>query len=212
MNKFEAIIFDWDGTLAKTLHLWLSGYRLGLENQNHTFLDSVIARDFFYEHDKAQEKYPAIDISNVASEAREYVKGHVNILELYEGVNETLKSLRDGGLKIALVSSSPRQLLEAGLKVHNLSDYFSSIIAGDDVTKHKPHPEAFLQTLKLISANPEQTLIIGDSATDIIAGKLAKTATCLFTPQENAIFYNFTDSRLLLPDYEISNIGDLLSI
>ena len=212
MNKFEAIIFDWDGTLAKTLHLWLSGYRLGLENQDHTFLDSVIAKDFFYEHDKAQEKYPVLDISRISSEAREYVKSHVSVLELYEGVNETLKSLKDKGLKIALVSSSPRQLLEAGLEVHNLTDYFSSIIAGDDVTKHKPHPEAFMQTLKLIGANPEHILIIGDSATDISAGKAAKTATCLFTPQENAIFYNFADSRLLLPDYEISNISDLLSI
>jgi phosphoglycolate phosphatase-like HAD superfamily hydrolase len=69
-----------------------------------------------------------------------------------------------------------------------------------------------MQTLKLIDTNPEHALIIGDSAIDIIAGKAAKTATCLFTPQENAIFYNFSDSRLQLPDYEISNIGDLLSI
>jgi len=46
-HMIDHIIFDWDGTLAKTLHLWLAGYRIGLESQQHTFPDSIIARDFF---------------------------------------------------------------------------------------------------------------------------------------------------------------------
>jgi pyrophosphatase PpaX len=145
MDEKRLIIFDWDGTLAKTLHLWLAGYREGLEQQQHTFPDTVIARDFFYEHDKGALKYSHIDFDELVSHTHSYVKQHINQLELYEGAKKLLESLDNQNL--ALVSSSPRQLLEEGLRAHGLAKHFKSIIAGDDVTKHKPNPEAFNQTI-----------------------------------------------------------------
>lgn len=212
MLKFDTVIFDWDGTLAKTLHLWLAGYREGLKNQNHSFLDSVIANDFFYEHDRAQEKYPAIDLTRLLTDARDFVRGHLHTLELYSGVQETIDILSRENFKIALVSSSPRQILEEGLAANNLTGYFLSIIAGDDVTKHKPHPEAFTQTMINIDSDSENTLIIGDAMTDILAGKSAEISTCLFAPPENSIFYNFEEIRTVQPDFEITKIKGLLDI
>ncbi len=63
--KIKNIIFDWDGTLSMTLHLWVAGYREALQNQGHTILDSIIARDFFYEHDKGQLNYPDINFETL---------------------------------------------------------------------------------------------------------------------------------------------------
>ena len=188
-TEFEALIFDWDGTLAKTLHLWLIGYREGLQEQQHTFPDSIIARDFFYEHDKAALKYTSVDFDALVSYARLYIQKHIDLLELYMGVKHTLDSLSDK--KLALVSSSPRSLLEAGLGMNGLTNYFESIIAGDDVSRHKPHPEAFLQTLDALGVSGAKTLIVGDAKTDILAGQAAGTKTCFFSAEDNRIFYDF---------------------
>jgi pyrophosphatase PpaX len=210
MRNDELIIFDWDGTLAKTLHLWLIGYREGLQKQGHTFLDQVIAKDFFYEHDEAALKYPNIDLEELVTYAREFVQQHITQLELYTGVEFVLDSLSHK--KMALVSSSPRRLLEAGLEEHKLTKYFELVVAGDDVSKHKPHPEAFLQVIKYFDVSPEKTLIIGDAKTDILAGKAAGTKTCLFSPADNGMFYDFEASRTAEPDCEVQNLIDFLSI
>jgi HAD superfamily hydrolase (TIGR01509 family) len=196
--------------LAKTLHLWLIGYREGLIEQQHTFPDEIIARDFFYEHDKAAAKYPDIDFEQLVFYARSYIKKHVDLLELYDGAREILEL--SSKKKLALVSSSPRQLLESGLEIHGLSKYFDFVIAGDDITKHKPDPEAFNQTMEFFSVPSEKTLIIGDAKTDILAGKASGVSTCFFAPESNKLFYNFDTTRASLPDFEIDSLSDFSGI
>jgi phosphoglycolate phosphatase/pyrophosphatase PpaX len=110
------------------------------------------------------------------------------------------------------VSSSSRRLLEAGLEANDLTKYFGSIIAGDDVTKHKPHPESFLQTLERMNVSPSKTLIIGDAKTDILAGQAAGTKTCFFSPCDNNEFYDYDETRKAGPDYEVSKLVNILKI
>lgn len=210
--KINNIIFDWDGTLGMTLHLWLAGYRQALQDQGHTILDSIIAQDFFYEHDKGQLKYPDIDFEKLIDDTRAHVFSHLDDLKLYEGAKEAVVSLHDQGINLALVSSSSRQLVEKGLSLYGLEMYFKSIISGDDITKHKPDPEAFNQTFNNIEAVPEETLIIGDAKTDIIAGKTTNTITCLFAPSDNEIFYDFDVLRATEPDFEITSQKQLIEI
>jgi len=210
--KIENIIFDWDGTLGMTLHLWLAGYRQALQDQGHTSLDSIIARDFFYEHDKGQLKYPNVDFVKLVDDTRAHVFSHLDDLKLYTNAKETVSTLHEQGLKLALVSSSSRQLVEKGLALYGLDQYFISIISGDDITKHKPDPEAFNQTFQNIDAKPEETLIIGDAKTDILAGKNANTITCLFTPEDNKMFYDFEMLRATEPDHIITSPEELLNV
>lgn len=210
--KIKNIIFDWDGTLGMTLHLWLAGYRISLQGQGHTVLDSIIARDFFYEHDKGQLKYPDIDFARLVDDTRAHVFSHLYDLKLYEGAKDTVIALHEQSIKLALVSSSSRKLLEKGLSLYGLEKYFSSIISGDDVTKHKPDPEAFIQTFEAMNAVPEETLIIGDAKTDILVGKTTKTITCLFIPEDNRMFYDFDVLRATEPDHIIKSQKELVDI
>lgn len=210
--KYKHIIFDWDGTIGMTLHLWLAGYRQSLQNQGHTFLDSIIARDFFYEHDKGVLKYPEVDFEKLVDETRAHVFSHLDDLKLYDGAKETIQKISDDGVNLALVSSSSRQLVEKGLSLHGLGGYFISVICGDDVTRHKPDPEAFEQTMSKINATPEETMIIGDAKTDILAGKAAGVKTCLFTPKENELFYDFEELKSSDPDVHITKMIDFLTV
>lgn len=62
---------------------------------------------------------------------------------------------------LALVSSSPRAVLERGLAAHDLAAVFGSVIAGDDGFGHMPDPLPFAETLTRWGALAERALIIG---------------------------------------------------
>lgn len=208
--KYDSIIFDWDGTIGMTLHLWLAGYRSSLENQGFSLPDRDIMAHLFHQPLKATEIFPAIDPKQMFRDTRDFVHDNLPDLALYAGAIETLEALAIKGVKMALVSSSERHLIDAALVPLGLDRFFSSVIAGNEVAARKPEPEAFLTTLKAIDAKPESTLIVGDSHVDIVAGKAAKTITCLFTPEQNQIFYDFDALRATDPDHNIHALNSLL--
>lgn len=210
--KWRSVIFDWDGTLAMTLHHWLLGYRTELEEQGHAFSDDHIVRDFFYEHDRAAEKYPDIQFEPFVRNVRAYVSTHANSLGTYPGARVMLESLRQDGVGLYLVSSSPRQLLKAGLESTGLLEFFPLVVGGDDVMRHKPDPEPFNQVIEGAKLDRTRTLMLGDSHNDIVAAKRAGISSCLFLPEENKLFYDFALLRKEDPDHTVTSLSEFATL
>lgn len=206
------VIFDWDGTLGMTLHLWLDGYHAALAEQGHNLDDTIVARNFFYGHEQAQIDHPEIDFLKLRIDARAHTHDNLENLTLYDNAKETVTRLRDNGHNVSLVSSSPRRLLDKGLKGHKFEGLFTSIVAGDEVTNRKPDPEPFHKTLYNISGHATETIIVGDAEVDILAGKAAGLKTCLFTPEINGLFHDFEDLHTHNPDHHIEHMSDLLKV
>ena len=125
--KYSAVIFDWDGTLGMTLHIWLEAYKTELKNLGIELDDKTIVEDFFYEHKKTIVKYPHINFDPYIAKVRKYMISNVPLMKLYSGVHETLDRLQKSGIVLTLVSSSPRKLLEEVLEITNLSKFFTTI-------------------------------------------------------------------------------------
>src|SRR3989344_8706256 len=211
-KRFSSIIFDWDGTLAMTLHLWLAGYRHELKKLGFNLSDQIIADDFFYEHDKAAMKYPAVDFGPFNERVRAHVLSHVQQLQTYPGAHEMLEKLERHDIKLSLVSSSSRSLLKEGLERTGLGQFFQTIVAGDDVMRHKPDPEPFNQAVEVAGFSKDTTLILGDSHNDIVAAKASGIASCLFLPEENELFYDFEKLRSTNPDYSIEDLNHFAEV
>ncbi len=212
-QAFDTIIFDWDGTMAKTLHLWLDGWKIELEQYGTVLTDRNIVRDFFYEHHKTQLKYPHIDMEQSAVSVRSHVETGLENLLLYADAHDAVLHVINRDIQAALVTSSSRALVEKGLNLHALAPYFQSVVAGDDGFGHKPSPIPFNETLNRLEAIPERTLVIGDSAADILAARAANCQSCLFIPDENAVFQDRHYLASLEPDFTIqtlSQIGEFL--
>ncbi len=209
--QYDSIIFDWDGTLGMTLHLWLEGYKTGLANQGYTMPDSQIMQVIFHAPMESTKTFPDIDPAQMFRDTRDYVQDNLATIALYDGALETLEMLAEQGTQMALVTSSPRRLINTALAPRRLHRFFSSIIAGDEVTERKPDPEPFTATLANLGAEPARTLIVGDSHVDITAGRAAGTQTCLFTPDENRLFHDFAALQAHKPDHTITALGHLLS-
>ena len=76
------IIFDWDGTLAKTLDLWLEGYQVSFNRRAHDFGPGEIVREFFHNHKDVPVRYPDMDFPVIAEETRQYVGRGLSTVDL----------------------------------------------------------------------------------------------------------------------------------
>jgi len=209
--NFNTIIFDWDGTLCRTLRLWLDGYQHGLGQLGFALTEPEIAADFLHGHSGLPEKYPGLDYDRLLGFAFSHVLQNLPQAGLYANAKRTLDALRARGIKVALVSTSPRKVLMTGVLAHGVEGTFASILAGDEVDKIKPDPQPFVMTLQALGAKPCDTLIIGDNRTDIEAGKAAGVQTCLFTPIENNRYHDFDHLRSAKADFEINDLALLLA-
>lgn len=210
--KYSSVIFDWDGTLGMTLHLWLLAYKSELIKLGYNLSDEVIIADFFYEREKIVNKYPDINFDTFMTEVRNYMTSHVPQMKLYAGARKSLEKLKDNDITVTLVSSSPRKLLEEVLELNDLTNFFSAISGFDDIMKHKPDPEPFLNIIETAKLNPKTTIIIGDSSHDITAAKSAGIDSCLFLPNENRLFYDFNKLKESSPTYCVENLKEFVTI
>lgn len=208
----RSVIFDWDGTLAKTLDLWLQGYQVSFESRGHRFDPKFIVKEFFHNHHEVPAKHPDLEFPTVAEETRNYVYEGLSTVELYEGAAETLKLLKSKGKTLTLVTSSARHLLERALEAHDLGHFFDSIVAGDDGYGHKPSALPFQATLERVSSAASETLIVGDSHVDIQAGRSSGCKTCWFAPDHNSLFHDFEHIKSMSPDHKISTVQELVEI
>jgi len=204
------IIFDWDGTLAQTLHLWIDGYTHAFARRDMHHAPETIAAEFFSEHHRVADRHPHLDFAPIVDEARAHVFEAAARVNLYDQAHDTLAALTARGLRLGLVSSSGRELLLRGLGAHDLDRWFGSIIAGDDGFGHKPDPLPFAETLRRLGARAEQTLIIGDSHVDVLAGKALGCRTVWFTPPQNHLFQTSWRDVAQGADHHVTDLMSLL--
>ena len=91
---------------------------------------------------------------------------------LYAGAAELLDALKVGGWKIAMATGQSRRGVERALRVHDWADLFDGTHCADD-GPGKPHPSMLLEDMRTIGASASQTLMIGDTAHDILMAKAA---------------------------------------
>lgn len=204
------VLFDWDGTLARTLDLWLMGYQRSFEKRSLTFDACTIVKEFFHNHHEVPARHPDIDFAAIAGETLAFVQRNAAHVALYDDAIQALDQFRKQGVATSLVSSSARGLLEIGLDAHDLAPRFGSTIAGTDGFGHKPDTRPFRETLSRMKAAPHETLVIGDSHVDIEAGQAMGCQTCLFAPTSNRLFHDHAHSLSYGPDYVVESWNEVV--
>lgn len=92
---------------------------------------------------------------------------------LYEGVEDCLQSLKQQKIQMGLVTNKPIKFTRSMLSGFALDSYFDVVIGGDSLPKKKPFPEPLLEAMKICSSTPQETLMVGDSKSDIGAARAA---------------------------------------
>jgi pyrophosphatase PpaX len=200
--QYRAVLFDFDGTLAPSLPLWLKGYHIALGQLGLTLADEEVARRCLFRDwaDVAAD----LDVCS-APELERHVKAGVQqafaAAMLFPLAKALVEHCRFHGLQTALVTSSPREIVVAVMARLHLAEVFDFVICGDDVRNCKPHPEPLLTTLAALKRLPSEAIMVGDAHVDILAGKAAGTRTALFLPENHGGFHDIQKLRATEPDH-----------
>ncbi|MFB3889943.1 MAG: HAD family hydrolase [Candidatus Bathyarchaeia archaeon] len=179
---FEAVIFDWDGTLADTREVILASFHQALQevlgiDVSDDFIERRIgvgAAGTFREI--LRDKGVAFD-SEVVKRLLE-VKIQVEVdrtpeVRLFDGARELLELLQ-GKVKLALASMNNRAVINHMITFLGVGRFFSVVLSGDEVTKSKPDPEIFQQACSKLGSLPNCCAVIEDSIFGVKAAKAAK--------------------------------------
>jgi len=209
--KYQYFLFDWDGCLADTLSLWLRAYDLLLKEKNILLTSDQIVSDFFGGGYEGPQKH-GLDGEEFYVELMPRVSTSLQSVSLHPNVKETLEDLKSKEKKLAIVSTSYSTEVKPALGINKLEDLFDTVVCGDDVTRFKPDPEPLEKAMREIAAYPEETIMIGDSEKDILAGKNTGVATALFYPEVNQKLYIGEVVKSLRADYFFTDFRDLLQL
>ncbi len=173
-------IFDMDGTLVDSMWGWNSVYiefltahgagayaKELVEHTAHltTYESAVLFRDRL-----------SLDMS--VSDIAVALDGRMK--ELYQtevcekpGVRAWLEQLKNDGVYMCVVSSTPEPLIRVCLDRLGLMDFFSFIFSCDTIGKGKDAPDAYLAAAKRMGATPLETAVYEDSPTALMTAKRA---------------------------------------
>lgn len=131
----------------------------------------------------------------------------VDLMQVFEGVNETLKILQLRDFKISVLSCMKREEVDVNLSLLSFND-FNLVFSLEDYEFKRPDPTGLQKIMEKLGVLPEETLYIGDSVNDV---KMAKNAGVLSV----AVATGAQDSDLILkeePDYFLAAFWELLSV
>lgn len=209
MKKDFAVIFDLDGTLLNTdllirksfehvFHHYKPGYQIS-EEEYLSFLGPTL-KDTFSRYFSKEMINELIDYYRQYNHAH-----HQEYVTVYPHIEETLKSLKQKGYPLAVVTTKYRQAAFIGLDLFAFTPYFDMVLGMDDVENVKPHPEGILKVMQTL--NCQKGLYVGDNITDIMAGKNAGiyTAGVKWTPKGYQAMQN------LNPDLMIDDMQEIIA-
>jgi|YelNatPaOPRAMG01_1025707.scaffolds.fasta_scaffold20705_2 HAD superfamily hydrolase (TIGR01549 family) len=105
------------------------------------------------------------------------LKNIANSSSLFDGVLETLQTLKHRGLKLAVVTTRSKKDVSLIMEKFSLENFFDVIVTRDDVFFGKPSPEPVILALKKLNVSANEAVVVGDMPTDIESGKKAGTKT-----------------------------------
>lgn len=174
----KAILFDMDGTLFDTERLYYRCWKKVAEENGYEIPDELLnkmrgaslkegsrhfneyynyERDYFEERAKRQ-LYVIEEIDK-------------NGVPFMKGLTELFDFLKERGIKIALATSTVKEMAMKYVEISGLGNYFDAIVTGDMIEHGKPEPDIFLLAAEKLGEDIKECAVAEDSLNGIIAGR-----------------------------------------
>lgn len=186
-KRFKGIIFDLDGTLIVSNHVWSNvdkeflGKR-GIEVPEDYF--KVISSMNFGQAAEYSKKRFGLPESpeEISKEWFSMVENeYAHNIKLVKGADRFLKYLHDNKIKIALATASTESLYVPVLKNNGVYDYFDAFVSTEEVSRGKGFPDVYLLAAEKLGLTAGECAVFEDIADGIKGAKLGgfKAFACL---------------------------------
>jgi pyrophosphatase PpaX len=177
--RYPVVLFDLDGTLIDSGAMIVASMRhatatvLGREIPEDELRAAVggpglIAQMRALDESRVDELVEAYRLHNEPLHSE---------LEPCPGIEDALRTLRDEGRRLGIVTAKRRATVRLAFDVlPQLEDFFDLVVGSDDTVRHKPHPDPLLVALDRLDARPRDAAYVGDSPFDVQAARAAGVA------------------------------------
>ena len=168
MRSYDAVVFDFDGTLFNTLEVSLGGFNIirdffGAAPLNIEDAKKLVGPPF---HEILLKMYPMIKDSEASvlhkTVRNYYLKQGCALSQPYKGIRELLDQLSKRKIKLGIASMKDTVLINQTLHLNNLSTYFTSVCGCEDGI----HEKSALLRSCLSCLDAENGVMVGDSHSD----------------------------------------------
>lgn len=181
-----AVIFDMDGVLIDTEKHYNAAWCQAATEAGFPFtrehallLRSCEAK----EGEKLMQGIfgPSFDYYAIRERRRELVRERLAQygLEKKPGVEETLRFLREKGIKTAVATATALDITKSHLTTIGVCDLFDSIVSAKNVAHGKPEPDVYLYACEQIGERPQDCMAVEDSPNGIMAAYRAGLRTVM---------------------------------
>lgn len=207
--SIQAVLFDFDGTLADTLPLSFRAFQAVFKQYDNREVtrDELVA--MFGPTEEGIIGGNFTDQASVPQAIEDYYsiykQGHFEEFQNNEHILGLLQALKAQGMKLGVITGKSRRAYQISAGALDLERFFDISITGDDVAKPKPDPEGIHSALRTLGIEPSQAIFVGDSNADILAGKAAgmQTYAVRWLPTFQSQAYD------LAPDGILENVAEL---
>jgi beta-phosphoglucomutase len=177
---FEAVIFDWDGTLADTRQVVVASFQKALREIGCDISDEFIERRIgigatvtFREILRAAQVQ--FDEALIARLLERKVQTEIELtreVKLFPGAHALLEALH-GKRQLGLASMNNRRVITHLLSALDLEGFFDAVLTAEDISRSKPNPEIFLKCAAHLKTAPKRCVVVEDSIFGVEAAKAA---------------------------------------
>lgn len=169
MAVIEAVVFDLDGVLVDSEHIWDQARRdVAEENGGRWSEDATRAMMGMssvewsaYMHDELGVRLAAEQISAVVvSRVRELYERD---LPLIPGARDAVLGL-EADFRLGLASSANRSVIELVLELAGLASAFAATVSSEEVPKGKPAPDVYLEAARRLGVRASRCAAVEDSS------------------------------------------------
>ncbi|MBI2575073.1 HAD family phosphatase [Candidatus Woesearchaeota archaeon] len=215
----KAVIYDLDDVIVNSHPLHAQAFDIFLKEHGHSFsqISEEMSKRFIgmRTSDITKELINYFGLKTSFKKAYErrteiFLELAEKKLELLPGVMHSLESLR-GKYRLAIASSGARKYIELVVSKFRLEKYFGTIVSGDDVSKGKPDPEAYLAAASRLGLKPSECAVLEDATIGIEAAKRAG-CKCIAIRNPNTPAQDLSKADIILDSLQEINIQTMNSI
>lgn len=200
VDRTYVCLFDLDGTLVKSDHIYLDVWREIL-SQYHICLTSDLFMQYIQGNSDecvARALLPTVKVAELSAWKDRLFAQHISRMEIVEGAVAFIRQLCNRGFHCSIVTNCNRMVAEKIVAYGELTSLVDYITVGSECARPKPHPDPYNETIARYGVAKERVIIFEDSKSGLLSARLTNVHCVV------GITTNYTVDELLSSGADIT--------
>ena len=213
LTNIDAVIFDIDGTLVDSMHVWTDIDDIFLEKYHleepENFHEGMEWKSYSETAQYFLDLFPELPHTKQELEDEWHEMAfeiYTKELQLKKGAYDFIVDMHKAGIKLGIATSNSRDLAEGLLMNTGVWQYLDAVWTSDEAKAGKPAPDVYLKVAESLGVKPERCLVFEDVPNGILAGINAGMKVCAV---EDAFSKPQEERKKELADYYIQDYDDI---